>query len=316
MPELPELEVLKENLVSQIKGKKIEGLQILKPYILKNYFKPLENRTQWMEMGKNKSVLARPVRNGSRVGSNAPSDLLTGFTEGLNGEKIENIERRGKFLIIKLSKHKIIIHLMLHGSIKYVLPSVNIKKNAAALIRFDDGTVLEMSETGSKKRMSIYILPHNELLKQIENLGIEPLENDFTIEKLKSLLQKESKQIKSFLCDQKKIVGIGNAYADEILWQAGISPFKITTKLDKTEIKNLHRAIIAVLKWAIDQVRDRGISEKRDFLIVHNKGGKACPKCGDLILSVQFSNRETFYCPKCQTRGRKLKDRRLSKLFR
>lgn len=274
MPELPELEVLKQNLASQIKGKKIESLHVLKPYVLKNY-----------------------------------------FTGDLHAEKVEDIERRGKFLIIKLTTHKIIIHLMLHGSIKYVLPG-KVKKSSAALLRFADGTVLEMNEMSSKKRMSVYVIPHAESIKKIDGLGMEPFAHDFTQEKLQVLLKEESRQVKSLLCDQKKIAGIGNAYADEILWQAGLSPFKITTRLTKREVEKLHQAIIAVLQWAIDEVRDKGIRESRDFLNIHNRAGRPCPRCGDRIASVWFSGKTTFYCPKCQTKGRKLKDRRLSKLFR
>lgn len=275
MPELPELEVLKEKLTSQIKGKKIENLHIRKPYVLKNY-----------------------------------------FTGDLHAEKVEDIQRRGKFLIIKLTTHKIIVHLMLHGSLKYVLPSGKVKKSSAALLRFVDGTLLEMNEMGSKKRMSIYVVVGSESLKTIDSLGAEPLAHAFTPKKLQTLLHKESKQVKSFLCDQKKIAGIGNAYADEILWHAGLSPFKITTQFTPIEVKKLHQAIVAVLQWAVERVREKGISESRDFLNIHNREGKPCPKCGEIILSVWFSNRNTSYCPQCQTKGKKLKDRRLSKLFR
>jgi len=275
MPELPELEVLKENLIFQIKDKTVNDLRVLKPYVLKNYFK-----------------------------------------ENLCGEKVEDIKRRGKFLIIELTTYKVIIHLMLHGSIKFNLLGANIKKSTGALFKFNDGTILEIGETGFKKRMAIYVLSKGDSLEKVEHLGIEPLGKDFTMAKLKNMLMSESKQLKHFLCDQKKITGIGNAYADEILWQAKISPFKITTKLSKNEIQSLHQSIIRILIWSIEQVRKYGVSEKREFLNVHNKKGKPCPKCGEPILSVSFSEKETFYCPNCQTEGRKLKDRRLSKFYR
>ena len=313
MPELPELEVLKNSLFSQINGKKIKEIKILKPYILKNYFTPLEKRGQPVGMKKKKSALAKPV---GRILSNAHPDFLTGYTYDLSGEKIKGIRRRGKFLIIELVSYKIDIHLMLRGSIKYTLPGTHVKKSSAAFVRFDDGTLLEMNETGHKKRMSVYILPKNKHLDKIDKLGIEPLQGDFTLDKFKGLLKSDSMQLKSFLCDQKKIAGIGNAYADEILWQAKISPFKITTKLTDSEIKNLYEAIIQILNWAIDKVKNKGILEKRDFLNIHNKKKSSCPRCGEMILSVSFSSQETFYCPNCQTKGRKLKDRRLSKFYR
>jgi formamidopyrimidine-DNA glycosylase len=275
MPELPELEVLKENLLSQIRGKKVRELKVLKPYILKNYF----------------------------VGD-------------LSGEKIENINRRGKYLIIKLSKHKIIVHLMLRGSITYVLPGTKLKKPSAAVVNFEDGTVLELSETGHKKRMSIFVLPKKKIVGKFGALGIEPLQDDFAIEKLKNLLHSENRQVKSFLCSQKKIVGIGNAYADEILWSAQLSPFKMTRNLNARETERLHASIISVLQWAIKHVREKGIQEKRDFLQVHGKKGKPCPRCGEPIQCVSFTQSETSYCPSCQTGGRKLKDRRMSKFYR
>ncbi len=275
MPELPELEVLRENLMSQIDGKEIQLFRILKPYILKNY-----------------------------------------FTGDLSGERIENIQRRGKFLLITLTEHNIIIHLMMRGSIKYVLPSKKMRKTSAAQLIFDDGTLLELSESGHKKMMSLHILTRGGSLQELEKLGIDPLEKDFTTERLKKLLKSEAQQLKSFLRDQRKIAGIGNAYADEILWKAGLSPFKNTTKLNDTEITNLRQSIVDILKWAIAKIRNRGISERRDFLHIHQKRDKPCPRCSAPIQIVSFSHSDTFYCPQCQTKGRRFKDRRLSKLYR
>ena len=275
MPELPELEVLKENLLSKIKGKEIEQLRILKPYILKSYFR---------------------------------NDLF--------GEKIKDVTRKGKFILLVLKSHTLVVHLMLHGSVKYVLPLRKPKKSAAALIIFKDDTFLEMSESSSKKRMSLYVLNSNELLKQIENLGVDPLGRYFSRSRLRDLLYSEPRQLKSFLRKQSKIAGIGNAYADEILWQAQLSPFKITTHLEDKEIERFYNAITNVLENAIAIIRDQAISEKREFLKIHGKQGKLCPRCGASIERVSFSRTETFYCPRCQTKGRKLKDRRMSQFYR
>jgi formamidopyrimidine-DNA glycosylase len=275
MPELPELEFIKDNLASQIIGKKIKQLQIRKPYVLKNYVE-----------------------------------------EALCDEEVEDIRRKGKYLILKLTRHEIVIHLMLRGSIKYLLPGNRTKKSSAAIVNFDDGTKLEMSEIGHKKRMSIHILREHKELSTFKNLGIEPMQDKFTLEKLKSMLHAKSEQLKSFLCSQKKIVGIGNTYADEILWKAKVSPFKITTQLDEQEIDRLYDSIKDILKWAIEKIRENGISGRREFLHVHNKQGKPCPRCSELIQSVSLSNSETYYCPKCQTRGKRLKDRRMSKFYR
>jgi len=275
MPELPELEVIKENLTSQIKGKNIKTLKIFKPYILKSY-----------------------------------------FTECLTEEKVENIQRRGKYLIVTLTHYRIIIHLMLRGSIQYSLPGYRVKKNTAALLEFEDGTVLELSETGHKKRMSLYVLSQDDILRNVENCGLDPLSDNFTLARFKTILQEEHQQLKSLLRNQKKIAGIGNAYADEILWKARISPFKLSTKLTSSEIRDLYEGIIEILAWAIAIIRKKGISEKRDFLNVHQRKNLPCPRCNNPIHIVSCSYADTFYCPRCQTKGRILKDRRMSKLIR
>lgn len=275
MPELPELEVLRGDLLAQIKGKKIDTLRILKPYVLKDFFKG-----------------------------------------NLANETIKEITRRGKYLILDTDCHHIVIHLMLHGSLKYSLPSSKTKKSSAALLLFRDGTILELNERGSKKRMSIYVTPEDVSLARIANLGIEPLDKKFTVVKLKELLKSDSKQLKSFLCSQSKITGIGNAYADEIVWHARLSPFKLSINLNDTEIERLHQSIVNVLRWAIEQVGASKHPEKRDFLNIHGKKGRSCPRCGENIQLVSLARRDTYYCPKCQTGGKKLKDRRMSKFYR
>ncbi|MGB3479060.1 MAG: DNA-formamidopyrimidine glycosylase family protein [bacterium] len=275
MPELPELEVLKEKLSLQIKDKVILNLVVLKPYVLKNFFQ---------------------------------GDLA--------GQVVRHIQRQGKYLIFELDSFRLIVHLMLRGSLSYRLPKTKIKKTGAAVLEFDDKSILEFSETGHKKRMSIYILPSQTTLGQIERLGPDPFDNDFTVSKLSDILNADGRQLKSLLCDQTKICGLGNAYTDEILWLACISPFKISTKLNDDETKRLYSAIRNVLEGAIAIIREKGISEKRTFLQIHNKKGKLCPRCEEPIQYISFSNSDTYYCPRCQTNGRKLKNRRISKFYR
>ena len=275
MPELPELEVLKEKLGFQIKDKVILDLIVLKPYVLKNYFQ-----------------------------------------DDIAGQAIRHMQRQGKYLVFELTSLHLICHLMLRGSLKFLLPGAKIKRSAAAVLEFTDHSKLEFSEIGHKKRMSIHILPNQVTLKQIERLGPDPFDNDFTVSKLSNILNLNARQLKSLLCDQTKISGLGNAYTGEILWLARLSPFKISTKLSNDEIKRLYSAIRNVLEGAIAIIREKGISEKRTFLQIHNMKGKLCPRCGEPILYVSFSNSDTYYCPRCQTSDRKLKDRRLSKFYR
>lgn len=275
MPELPELEVIKERLNPLVVGKMVQEFRILKPYVLKSY-----------------------------------------LSNNLQGDKIQLIRRRGKYLHFSLAEHSIYVHLMLHGTVHYIPPSARIRKSANALLLLDDGAIIEFSEKTAKKRMSIYTKKKGEPFERVENLGIEPLSKTFTVQSLACLLKEEHKQLKGLLCRQSKIAGIGNAYADEILWKAGLSPFKLSTDLSDEQIKVLHHAIVDVLNWAVEEVRKAKRIDKRDFLHIHGKRGQKCPKCGDTIRIVSFSRSDTYYCPGCQTSGHKLKDRRMSKFYR
>jgi len=245
-----------------------------------------------------------------------PYILKNHFDNSIRGARVKDILRRGKYLEFWLTSYKIYVHLMLHGSIEYALTSAHVKKSVCAMLVMEDGTRIEFSERTSKKRMSVYIIPKDESLAGVEKLGIEPLSDEFTVAALSTLLKKERKQLKMFLCRQSKIAGIGNAYADEILWKAGQSPFKLSKNLRPQEIERLYNAIIDVLKWAIQEVMRSKRLDKRDFLQIHGKRGQPCPVCGDTIKSVSFSQSDTYYCPTCQTGGKKLKDRRMSKFYR
>jgi formamidopyrimidine-DNA glycosylase len=275
MPELPELEVLKQRLRQIVVGKTIKETKILKPYVVKNY-----------------------------------------FSGDLSEEKIEDVLRRGKFLVIVLTCYRLYVHLMLHGAIRFHRSSMKTKKSTTVLFMLDDGAVLELNEKGHKKRMSIYIVPKIESHTRIDNLGIEPLGKCFTVGRLEELLGSDSQQLKTFLRNQRKIAGIGNAYADEILWMAGLSPFKLSTNLSKAEIEKLHRSVVDVLEWAIQHATRAERFDDRNFLRIHAKKGSFCPRCGDKIQTISFSQAETYYCPECQTNGKTLKDRRMSKFYR
>lgn len=275
MPELPELEVLKEYLSPLIRNKTILNFIVLKPYVLKNYLQ---------------------------------GDIA--------GQAIRHIQRQGKYLVFELTSLRLICHLMLRGALHYLLPGAKIRKTAAAVIEFTDHSKIEFSELGHKKRMSMHIVSAHTNLRQIERLGIDPFSNDFTTKKLSLMLKAKARQLKPFLRDQTIISGLGNTYADEILWLACLSPFKISNKLSDDEIKNLYTAIRNVLEGAITIIREKGVTEKRSFLQIHNRKGRSCPRCKEKIHRVSFSSSDTFYCPKCQTGGHILKDRRMSKFYR
>lgn len=282
MPELPELEVLKENLAPKISGKRIEKVKILKPYLLK--------------------TLARPEKK-------------------LIANKFTQIHRRGKYLIFNTtSSFKVVIHLMLSGRIEYGLRKRKYGKAVSAVFSFQDGVDMCILEFGPQKRAALYVVRGLKEIPNFRNLGFEPLEPTFTPEVLHQLLNKENRHLKSFLVNQEPIVGIGNAYADEILWEAGLSPFKSTTSLDPQETESLHRATKTVLWCGIGEIKKRvgdelPIKERREFLRIHNKKGERCPRCEDIIQWVSYRDRNTYYCPGCQTQGRILKDRRYSRFL-
>lgn len=274
MPELPELEVLKEHLISKLAGKRIEHFRLLKPYILK-----------------------------------------TVFDGNLSGETVRGITRRGKYISIHLDAFTIVLHLMLRGHVRVTSRCTN-KKSIAAFILFNDGSCLEIGEVGAQKRMTMSVCRQGDSMPHVDHLGHEPLAPEFDIATLQNLLRKESHQLRSFLLSQRSIAGIGNAYANEILWAARLSPFKRTTTLGEQDIARLFRAIRDVLTNAIAQVKRSGLSEKRTFLNIHGKKGVPCPRCGDKIRTISFSRGDIYYCPTCQTGGHTLEDRRMSKFFR
>lgn len=245
-----------------------------------------------------------------------PYVLRSCLSSDLSSEVIEDIARRGKYLVFLLTSHNMYVHLMLHGSIRHISSLAGAKKSANALLVLEDGTIIEFSEKTAKKRMAIHIKQKDDTLGSLENLGLEPLSEEFTVHELSWLLKSGRKQLKTFLCRQSKIAGIGNAYADEILWRAGLSPFKSSTQLNQQEIEQLYRSIIETLKWAIQNVGNSASWDRRDFLQIYGKKGHPCPRCGDVIRTISYAQNDTFYCPKCQTRGIKLKDRRMSKFYR
>ena len=283
MPELPALEVLKENLATKITGKKITAFRIIKPYILRTFAPP-------------------------------PDKLV--------GDQFLKVSRRGKYLIFEsVSGLKLVIHLMLAGRIEHCASHKSIDKYTAALISFDDATDIRIAEFGSKKRACIYIVEELKQVAKLGELGIEPLSESFTVEVLTELLNKQRCQLRSFLTHQKFIAGIGNAYADEIMWQAKLSPFKNTINLKPDEITELYDGIRSVLSWAIQEIKKNiGNSlpkkEVRNFMQIYKKGGEPCPRCGTTIQWISYTDRDTYYCPECQTGGKIFADRRYSKFLK
>jgi formamidopyrimidine-DNA glycosylase len=178
----------------------------------------------------------------------------------------------------------------------------------------------EITEAGTQKRLAIYVVRDVEDVPGIARLGVDPLSAEFTAQKLAELLDGDRRLIKGVLRDQSVIAGIGNAYSDEILHAARMSPFKIAAKLTPSEVADLREVAVGTLTDAVG--RSRGLpmtdlkGEKKSGLRVHGRKGEACPVCGDTIREVSFSDSALQYCPTCQTGGKVLADRRLSRLLK
>jgi formamidopyrimidine-DNA glycosylase len=249
----------------------------------------------------------------------------------LEGLMVEDVTRHGKFLDITVGGLHLVMHLARAGWIRWkdevpaLPPRPGGKSPLAARVVLDDQSGLDITEAGTKKSLAIYLVRDPQDVPGIASLGPDPLTDDFTLEKFRDILRAEGrKQLKGVLRHQGTIAGIGNAYSDEILHAARMSPFKPASSLletdDDTDLVILYDAIRITLGDAVE--RSRGLaaselkSEKKSNLAVHAQTGKPCPVCGDIVREVSFANSSLQYCPTCQTGGKPLADRRMSKLLK
>ncbi len=263
MPELPDLEVLKEKLEERFLEKKVEEVEVINSKALRTkYFQP--------------RVLKRGI--------------------------LKEIERKGKSLLFHFhSGFKLVFQPLLRGWI-----SLDPEPNVDQLMKLKfEGTELHFIEFEKRGLAGLFIVRKPEGLSFLKNLGVDPLSPDFKLEKFKELLRERKDNLKKFLLDQKAVCGIGNAYADEILWEARLSPFRKCGKLDESEMQKLFSSITKVLQEAIKVIREKagdGLPpfEFREHLKVHRREGSPCPRCGAKIKAVWEGDRGTFYCPECQ----------------
>jgi formamidopyrimidine-DNA glycosylase len=243
----------------------------------------------------------------------------------LAGQQVTGAGRYGKFLDLDCDGLHLVVHLARAGWLHWreelsTVPPKPGKGPIALRVHFDDGAGFDLTEAGTKKRLSVYVVRDPLELPGIIRLGVDPLAADFTVDALRELLAGARQQIKGVLTDQTVIAGIGNAYSDEILHVAGLSPFKLGVKLTDEEVTRLHEAIITTLRDAVSRSVGQGSAtlkgEKRSGLRVHARTGLPCPVCGDTVREVSFADKSLQYCPTCQTGGQPLADRRLSRLIR
>ncbi len=288
MPELPEVEGLALDLRGRLQGRAITRVDIAAFSALKTFDPPLT---------------------------------------ALAGCFVDDVTRHGKFIDISASGLHLVMHLARGGWIRWraevpaAPPKPSNKSPMAARVHLDDGSGLDITEAGTKKSLAIYVVRDPLDVPGIARLGPDPLDDAFTIEVLGQILADAGRsQIKGVLRHQGTIAGIGNAYSDELLHAARMSPFKPANALSDAELQTLYDAIRTVLGDAVDRSRGLAASElkgeKKSHLAVHGRTGQACPVCGDTVREVSFADSSLQYCPTCQTGGKPLADRRMSRLLK
>ncbi|HEY9373911.1 Fpg/Nei family DNA glycosylase [Streptomyces sp.] len=286
MPELPEVEALREFLGAHLVGKEIARVLPAAISVLKTYDPPLS---------------------------------------AVEGAEVTGVARHGKFLDIQAGGLHLLIHLARAGWLhwKDVLPSGTPRPGKGPLalrVALTEGDGFDLTEAGTQKRLAVHLVRDPADVPGVARLGPDPLAADFDLAAFAALLEGERRQIKGALRDQGLIAGIGNAYSDEILHAAKMSPFKPTQNLTEEETAALYEAMRSTLAEAV--ARSHGLAagrlkaEKKSGLRVHGRTGEPCPVCGDTIREVSFADSSLQYCPTCQTGGKPLADRRLSRLLK
>ena len=292
VPELPEVEALAADLRERAVGREIDRADVAEFSVLKTYDPPLS---------------------------------------ALHDARINGTSRRGKFLDLACvpadggPELHLVTHLARAGWLRWrdALPEAPPRPGKGPLafrVRFTDGSGFDLTEAGTRKRLAVYLVTDIEQIPGVASLGPEPLDPAFTVDVLAGILASRRTQIKGVLRDQKLIAGIGNAYSDEVLHAARMSPFRLASSLSADEVADLHAVIISTLRDAIERSDGLAASdlkkEKKAGLRVHGRTGEPCPVCGDTVREVSFADSALQYCPTCQTGGKPLADRRLSRLLK
>jgi DNA-formamidopyrimidine glycosylase len=244
----------------------------------------------------------------------------------LGGQVITDVGRHGKFLDISTDGGlHLIMHLARAGWLRWrdELPATPPKPGKSPLafrLALDDGSGFDLTEAGTRKRLAVYLVRDPAEVPGVASLGPDPLAPDFTVDTLAKLLSGRRTQVKGVLRDQGIIAGIGNAYSDEVLHAARMSPYRLAASLTPDEVTELHKVIVGTLSEAVSRSEGLAASdlkaEKKSGLRVHGRAGQPCPVCGDTVREVSFADSALQYCPTCQTGGKPLADRRLSRLLK
>lgn len=232
----------------------------------------------------------------------------------LDGRRLAGAKRRGKNLLFPTADGDLVlrVHLMSAGRLRYHAAGAKTPKTPMFRLRFADGSELILTEAGKKKRAGVWLLSPEALEAELAHLGPEAL--GLGAERLTEILRKERRQLHPLLRDQRALAGIGRAHANEILWLARFSPFRLSSDLADTEVAELSAAIDEDLSRAL-ALREAGKGDATVYR-VHDRLGEPCPRCGAAIRRVDYEEHTIYYCATCQTGGKVLKDRRLSRLLR
>ncbi len=232
----------------------------------------------------------------------------------LEGRRFAGAERRAKNILLPTDDGKLVlhVHLMSAGRLRLLRHGDKQPKTPAFRLSFEDGSSLVLTEAGAKKRAKVGLYTPEAIEAELAHLGPEAY--GLSTQELGEILGSDSRRLHAFLRDQRLLAGIGRAWANEILNHAQLSPYALTTELSEADVQRLSDAIQEELARGLE-LRERGASDKKIYR-VHNRLGEPCPRCGTPIERVDFDEHTIFYCPTCQTEGRVLKDRRLSRLLR
>src|SRR6266540_1478220 len=283
MPELPELDVLVENLRAELAGAWVRSVRVVSVAALKTFDPPVD---------------------------------------ALVGREIVGAGRRAKYVWLEIDGGlDLVMHLSLGGRLS-LGPKPASRKIAVLTIELEDGRVLSMTEASTQRRAAVWLVAKRDQVPGLATLGPEPLDPDFTVERLGEILAGGGHTLKGMLTDQRGMSGVGNAWSDEVLHRARLSPFARPERLSQPQVAALHAALVEVLTEArgalAEQIGGRIEIPKASerLFAVHGRASAACFVCGDTIRSVWMGERETSYCPTCQTGGRILADRRRSRFLR
>jgi formamidopyrimidine-DNA glycosylase len=273
---------------------------------------------EFPEMEALRRALDDPVR-ASLVERAGPAHVATLKTfdpplAALEGRRFAGAERRGKNLLFPTEDEELVlhVHLMSAGRLRYLKAGEQQPKTSAFRLAFENGAALVLTEGGPKKRARVGVYRPDGIEEELAHLGPEAFE--LGAERLAEVLTADSRRLHSLLRDQRALAGIGRAWVNEILHRARLSPYALSTELSADEVARLAEAIDGELARGLE-LRERGAGDRKAYRI-HNRLGEPCPDCGTPIARVDFDEHTIFYCPSCQTEGRILKDRRLSRLLR